>query len=155
MLDSSDSQPIGEIVSPPPSVQINAPQLTGSVQAPVMGQPIMQQNVVYIQMPKFKHPIRIWSYVLIGVGLLIYFVSTVLSLDNGSETMFELGYGTCCMFFNAAFVCEIVFYYNMMEHNQSYGQGTGWAITNIVLGAILTVIGLFFALGMFASAFSV
>lgn len=154
MLDSSDSQPIGEIVSPPPSVQINAPQLTGSVQAPVMGQPTMQQNVVYIQMPKFKHPIRIWSYVLIGVGLLIYFVSTVLSLDNGSETMFELGYGTCCMFFNAAFVCEIVFYYNMMQHNQSYGQGTGWAITNIVLGAILTVIGLFFALGMFASAFS-
>ena len=154
MLDSSDSQPIGEIVSPPPSVRINAPQLTGSVQAPVMGQPTMQQNVVYIQMPKFKHPIRIWSYVLIGVGLLIYFVSTVLSLDNGSETMFELGYGTCCMFFNAAFVCEIVFYYNMMQHNQSYGQGTGWAITNIVLGAILTVIGLFFALGMFASAFS-
>lgn len=154
MLDSSDSQPIGEIVSPPPSVQINAPQLTGSVQAPVMGQPTMQQNVVYIQMPKFKHPIRIWSYVLIGVGLLIYFVSIVLSLDNGSETMFELGYGTCCMFFNAAFVCEIVFYYNMMQHNQSYGQGTGWAITNIVLGAILTVIGLFFALGMFASAFS-
>ena len=105
-------------------------------------------------MPKFKHPIRIWSYVLIGVGLLIYFVSIVLTLDNGSETMFELGYGTCCMFFNAAFVCEIVFYYNMMEHNQSYGQGTGWAITNIVLGAILTVVGLFLALGMFASAFS-
>ena len=66
--------------------------------------------------------------------------------------MFHIG--TCCMFYNAAFVCEIVFYYNMMEHNQSYGQGTGWAITNIVLGAILTVIGLFFALGMFASAFS-
>ena len=109
---------------------------------------------MYIQMPKFKHPIRIWSYVLIGVGILIYFVSTVLSFDSGTETMFELGYGTCCMFFNAAFVCEIVFYYNMMEHNQSYGQGTGWAITNIVFAAILTIIGLFIALGMFASAFS-
>ena len=53
------------------------------------------------------------------------------------------------MFFNAAFVCEIVFYYNMMQHNQSYGQGTGWAVTNIVFAAILTVIGLFIALDMF------
>ena len=114
----------------------------------------MQQNIIYIQIPKFKHPIRIWSYVLIGVGTLIYIVSTLFAFDNGTETLFELGYGTCCMFYNAAFVCEIVFYYNMMEHNQSYGQGTGWAITNIVLGAILTVIGLFFAFGMFVSAFS-
>ena len=146
MQESSDSQPIGEIVSPPPSVQINAPQLTGSVQAPVMGQPTMQQNVVYIQMPKFKHPIRFLSYVLMIVGILIYFASFVL---GGFETMFTLGYGTCCMFFNAAFVCEIVFYYNMMQHNQSYGQGIGWAVTNIVFAVILTIIGLFIALGVF------
>ena len=153
MQGDQNNQIVGEIQTPQ-SVTINAGQQTVMPYGAQPIQPIMQQNIMYIQMPKFKHPIRIWSYVLIGVGLLIYFVSIVLSLDNGSETMFELGYGTCCMFFNAAFVCEIVFYYNMMEHNQSYGQGTGWAITNIVLGAILTVIGLFFAFGMFASAFS-
>ena len=149
MQDSSDSQPIGEIVSTPPSVQINSQQLTGAVQAPIMGQQVMQQNIMYIQMPKFKHPIRIWSYVLMIVGILIYFASFVI---GGFETMFELGYGTCCMFFNAAFVCEIVFYYNMMQHNQSYGQGIGWAVTNIVFAVILTIIGLFIALGMFLSA---
>ena len=153
MQGDQNNQIVGEIQTPQP-VAINAGQQTGMPYGPQPVQPIMQQNIVYIQMPKFKHPIRIWSYVLIGVGLLIYFVSIVLSLDNGSETMFELGYGTCCMFFNAAFVCEIVFYYNMMEHNQSYGQGTGWAITNIVFAAILTVIGLFLAAAIFGSAFN-
>jgi hypothetical protein len=150
MHDSSDSQPIGEIVSPPPSVQINAPQLTGSAQAPVMGQPTMQQNVVYIQMPKFKHPTRMYSYLLIVVGTLIFWLIGILS-SNSNE--FQLGCGICCMFYNAAFVCEILFYYNMMEHNQSYGKGTGWAVINIVLGAILTVIGLYIAFGIFTSSF--
>ena len=153
MQEDQNNQIIGEIQTPQ-SVTINAGQQAGMPYGTQPVQPIMQQNIMYIQMPKFKHPIRIWSYVLIAVGILIYFVATVLAFDNGTETVFELGYGTCCMFFNAAFVCEIVYYYNMMQHNQSYGQGTGWAITNIVLAAILIVIGLFFALGMFASAFS-
>lgn len=152
MQESSDSQPIGEIVSPPPSVQINAPQLTGSVQAPVMGQPTMQQNVVYIQMPKFKHPTRMYSYLLIGVGTLIYLLTMYLGSNSAA---YQLGCGTCCMFYNAAFVCEILFYYNMMEHNQSHGKGTGWAVINIVLAAILTVIGLYFAFGIFTSSFDI
>ena len=153
MQGDQNNQIVGEIQTPQ-SVTINAGQQAGMPFGAQPVQPMMQQNIVYIQMPKFKHPIRIWSYVLIGVGILIYFVSTVLAFDSGTETMFELGYGTCCMFFNAAFVCEIVFYYNMMEHNQSYGQGTGWAITNIVFAVILTIIGLFIALGIFSSAFS-
>ncbi|MGB1365834.1 MAG: hypothetical protein ACPH9F_04620 [Candidatus Poseidoniaceae archaeon] len=150
MQGSPDSEHIGEIQAPQP-VTINAGHQAAMAYGAQPVQPIMQQNVVYIQMPKFKHPVRIWSYVLIGVGLLIYLVSTVFALDNGTSALFELGYGTCCMFFNAAFVCEIVFYYNMMQHNQSYGQGTGWAVTNIVFAAILIVIGLFIALGMFLS----
>ena len=153
MQGDQNNQIVGEIQTPQ-SVTINTGQQAGIPYGAQPIQPMMQQNVVYIQMPKFKHPIRIWSYVLIGVGLLIYFVSTVLAFDSGTETMFELGYGTCCMFFNAAFICEIVFYYNMMQHNQSYGQGTGWAITNIVFAAILTVIGLFLAAAMFGSAFN-
>ncbi|MGA0380290.1 MAG: hypothetical protein ACO3NJ_05775 [Candidatus Poseidoniaceae archaeon] len=154
MQANPDSQPVGEIVSPPPSVQINSPQLSGTVQDPTMGQPAMQQNVVYIQIPKFKHPTRIYSSVMIGVGILVYILSTVFAIGNNYYPLFDIGYGTCCMLFNAAFVCEIVFYYNMMQHNQTYGQGTGWAVTNIVLAAILTVIGLFFALGILASGFN-
>ena len=47
MQGSSDSQHVGEIVSPPPSVQINSPQKTDSVQAPMMDQPPMQEDVIY------------------------------------------------------------------------------------------------------------
>ena len=150
MQGDQNNQIIGEIQTPQ-SVTINAGEQAGMPYGAQPVQPMMQQNIMYIQMPKFKHPIRIWSYVLIGVGLLIYFVSIVLAFDNGSETMFELGYGTCCMFFNAAFVCEIVFYYNMIQHNQSYGQGTGWAITNIVLAVFLIVVG---TLGMLSILFA-
>ena len=150
MQGDQNNQIVGEIQTPQ-SVTINAGQQTVMPYGAQPIQPIMQQNIMYIQMPKFKHPIRIWSYVLIGVGLLIYFVSIVLAFDNGGETMFELGYGTCCMFFNAAFVCEIVFYYNMIQHNQSYGQGTGWAITNIVLAVFLIVVG---TLGMLSVLFA-
>ena len=58
------------------------------------------------------------------------------------------------MFYNAAFVYEILFYYNMMEHNQSNGKGTGWAVINIILAAILTIIGLYFGFGILTSKFS-
>jgi len=151
MQGGSDSQPIGGIVSPPPSVQINSPQRTDSVQAPMIDQPPMQEDVLYIQMSKFKHPTRMYGYLLIGLGTLIY----LLTMYFGSNsTEYQLGCGTCCMFYNAAFVCEILFYYNMMEHNQSHGKGTGWPVINIVLAAILTVIGLYFAFGMFTSKFS-
>ncbi len=150
MQGDQNNQIVGEIQTPQ-SATINAGQQTVMPYGAQPIQPIMQQNIMYIQMPKFKHPIRIWSYVLIGVGLLIYFVSIILAFDNGGETMFELGYGTCCMFFNAAFVCEIVFYYNMIQHNQSYGQGTGWAITNIVLAVFLIVVG---TLGMLSILFA-
>ena len=151
MQGSSDSQHVGEIVSPPPSVQINSPQKTDSVQAPMMDQPPMQEDVIYIQMPKFKHPTRMYGYFLIAIGTLIWLLTANLGRNS---TEYQLGCGTCCMFYNAAFVCEILFYYNMMEHNQSHGKGTGWAVINIVLAAILTVIGLYFAFGMFTSKFS-
>ena len=114
-------------------------------------QPIMQQNIMYIQMPKFRHPTRIISSVLVLVGILVYILSIVFAIDSESETLFNIGYGTCCMFFNAAFVCEIIFYYNMIQHNQSYGQGTGWAITNIVLAVFLIVVG---TLGMLSILFA-
>ena len=114
-------------------------------------QPIMQQNIMYIQMPKFRHPTRIISSALVTIGILVYFISLIVAPDGNSDAWFNIGYGTCCMFFNAAFVCEIIFYYNMMQHNQSYGQGTGWAITNIVLAVVLIIVG---TLGMLSVLFA-
>lgn len=149
MQGDQNQQLVGEIQTPQ-SVPINTGQQASMAYGAQPVQPIMQQNVMYIQMPKFRHPTRIISTVLVVVGILMYFLSFVVGTGGDSEMWFNIGYGICCMFFNAAFVCEIVFYYNMMQHNQFYGQGTGWAITNIVLGVLLTVVGLFLALGALA-----
>ena len=142
MQDKHNSQIIGEIQAPQP-VTINAGQQATRAYGAQPVQPTMQQNVVYIQMPKFRHPTRTISSILIVVGILVYILSIVFAIDNDSETLFNIGYGTCCMFFNGAFVCEIVYYYNMIQHNQSYGKGIGWAITNIV-GAVFLILAVTF-----------
>lgn len=148
MQSDQNNQIVGEIQTPQP-VAINAGQQTGMPYGAQPVQPIMQQNIMYIQMPKFRHPTRIISSVLVIVGILVYILSIVFSIETESEALFNIGYGTCCMFFNAAFVCEIVFYYNMIQHNQSYGQGIGWAITNIILAVFLILAGTLGALSIF------
>ena len=150
MQGDQNNQIVGEIQTPQP-VTINAGQQAGMPYGAQPFQPIMQQNIIYIQMPKFRHPTRIISSALVTIGILVYFISLIVALDGNSDAWFNIGYGTCCMFFNAAFVCEIIFYYNMMQHNQSYGQGTGWAITNIVLAVFLIIVG---TLGMLSVLFA-
>ena len=148
MQRDQNNQIIGEIQTPQ-SVAINTVQQAGMPYGAQPIQPIMQQNIMYIQMPKFRHPTRIISSVLVFVGILVYILSIVFSIETESEALFNIGYGSCCMFFNAAFVCEIVFYYNMIQHNQSYGQGIGWAITNIILAVFLILAGTLGALSIF------
>ena len=150
MQGDQNNQIIGEIQTPQ-SVTITAGAQAGMPYGAQPIQPIMQQNIMYIQMPKFRHPTRIISSVLAFVGILVYILSIVFAIDSESDALFNIGYGTCCMFFNAAFVCEIIFYYNMIQHNQSYGQGTGWAITNIVLAVFLIIVG---TLGMLSVLFA-
>ena len=150
MQGDQNNQIVGEIQTPQP-VTINAGQQAGMPYGAQPFQPIMQQNIMYIQMPKFRHPTRIISSALVTIGILVYFISLIVAPDGNSDAWFNIGYGTCCMFFNAAFVCEIIFYYNMMQHNQSYGQGTGWAITNIVLAVVLIIVG---TLGMLSVLFA-
>lgn len=148
MQRDQNNQIIGEIQTPQ-SVAINTVQQAGMPYGAQPIQPIMQQNIMYIQMPKFRHPTRIISSVLVFVGILVYILSIVFSIETESEALFNIGYGSCCMFFNAAFVCEIIFYYNMIQHNQSYGQGIGWAITNIILAVFLILAGTLGALSIF------
>ena len=148
MQRDQNNQMIGEIQTPQ-SVAINAVQQAGMPYGAQPVQPIMQQNIMYIQMPKFRHPTRTISSVLASVGILVYVLSIVFVIDSESDTLFNIGYGTCCMFFNAAFVCEIVYYYNMIQHNQSYGQGIGWAITNIILAVFLILAGTLGVLSIF------
>lgn len=138
----------GDVGQQPPSMQMNQSPNPVLIQQGSMVQPTQQQGVVYIQVPKFKHQTRTASYVLIGSGLLVYFISFALGISRDSEFFLVLGGGTCCLAFNAAFVCEIIFYSKMLEHNKTYGESNGWAITNIVLGSILLLVGLIYILGI-------
>ena len=150
--DEKESQFWGQVDEQPPSMQINPSpnpvQIQQQVPPESMVQPIQQQGIVYIQVPKFKHQTRTVSYILIGSGLLTYFLSLGVGISTESELALALGGGTCCLAFNAAFVCEIIFYSKMLDHNKTHGQGNGWAITNIVLGSILLAVGLIYILGM-------
>ena len=148
-MQGDQNNQMNDEIQTPQSVAINAVQQAGMPYGAQPVQPIMQQNIMYIQMPKFRHPTRAISTVLALVGILVYILSIVFVIDSESEALFNIGYGTCCMFFNAAFVCEIVYYYNMIQHNQSYGQGIGWAITNIILAVFLILAGTLGVLSIF------
>ena len=149
--DEQDTLFVGEVSQKPPSVQINPS--TNSVLIQPQGvsivQPI-QENVVYIKAPKFKHQTRVASTVLSLIGLLLAFVTTTVGIVGDDATLFALlGEGVCCLSFNAAFICEIIFYSKMMEHNRTYNESQGSAIANIVLLSILTCVGFFLLIGIF------
>ena len=107
MQGDQNNQIVGEIQTPQP-VTINAGQQAGMPYGAQPFQPIMQQNIMYIQMPKFRHPTRIISSALVTIGILVYFISLIVALDGNSDAWFNIGYGTCCMFFNAAFVLSLI-----------------------------------------------
>ena len=151
--DEQDTLFLGEVSQKPPSVQINPSTNPVLIQPQTQGvsmvQPI-QENVVYIKAPKFKHQTRVASTLLSAIGLVLAFVTTSVGIfGDDSTTVALLGEGVCCLSFNAAFVCEIIFYSKMMEHNRTYNQSQGSAIANIVLASILTCVGFFLLIGIF------
>lgn len=151
--DEQDTLFVGEVSQKPPSVQINPSTNPVLIQPQTQGvsmvQPI-QENVVYIKAPKFKHQTRVASTVLSAIGLVLAFVTTSVGIfGDDSTTVALLGEGVCCLSFNAAFVCEIIFYSKMMEHNRTYNESQGSAIANIVLLSILTCVGFFLLIGIF------
>ena len=151
--DEQDTLFLGEVSQKPPSVQINPSTNPVLIQPQTQGvsmvQPI-QENVVYIKAPKFKHQTRVASTVLSAIGLVLAFVTTSVGIfGDDSTTVALLGEGVCCLSFNAAFVCEIIFYSKMMEHNRTYNESQGSAIANIVLLSILTCVGFFLLIGIF------
>ena len=151
--DEQDTLFLGEVSQKPPSVQINPSTNPVLIQPQTQGvsmvQPI-QENVVYIKAPKFKHQTRVASTVLSAIGLVLAFVTTTVGIAGDDSNLFALlGEGVCCLSFNAAFVCEIIFYSKMMEHNRTYNQSQGSAIANIVLASILTCVGFFLLIGIF------
>ena len=143
----------GQVDFQPPPVQINQSLNPARVQPQTQGismvQPI-QNNVIYIRAPKFKHQSRIASTVLSLIGLFLAIITTTVGIYGDDSTLIALlAEGVCCLSFNAAFVCEIIFYSKMVGHNRTYDESQGSAITNIVLSSILTLVGIVLFFGIF------
>ena len=145
MTGRPDSEAVDEIVSPPPSVHINSPQPASTVQAPMMDQQTMQQNVVYIQMPKFKHPTRTISSIITSLGIFILLISLFdfsSSTGYGAFIHLEFGFQSCCFLFNIAFILEIIYYSKLIEYNKTHGVDNTWPVLNQLLVLAFAGIGL-------------
>ena len=86
--DEQDTLFVGEVSQKPPSVQINPSTNPVLIQPQGVSivQPI-QENVVYIKAPKFKHQTRVASTVLSLIGLLLAFVTTTVGIVGDDATL--------------------------------------------------------------------
>jgi hypothetical protein len=132
-------------MQPDQQVQFEQPQAYSPDQVGVYPQNVTHPqivappgNVIYVQAPKYSNnAVRMWSYILAGLGMVIgvggFLGSTIES--------FAVGYVGCCGLLWASLIPEVIFYHGMVKHNNSTGQGTGWAITNLVFGYLILVGG--------------
>jgi hypothetical protein len=122
----------------PDQVGVYPQNVTHPQIAPVPG------NVIYVQAPKYSNnAVRMWTYIILGLGILIGIIGW------SSDSYLGIGLGTMgfCGMLWACLIPEVIFYHGMVNHNNSNGQGTGWAITNLVFGYLLLAggaISLFF-----------
>ena len=132
-------------MQPDHQVQYEQPQSYSHEQVGVypqnIGQPqnmAPQANVIFVQAPKYSNnAVRMWTYIILGLGILI----GIIGWSSGSYLGIGLGTMGFCGMLWACLIPEVIFYHGMLSHNNSNGQGTGWAITNLVFGYLLLAAG--------------
>ena len=138
MKDDSVSEP----EKPPSSVVISVPL----VQKDPEQRNIQQQpEVILIQAPKFNHPARTISSIVTFLAIFVFLISFFsFSSSTGYDgfSHLEFGFQSCCFLFNVAFILEIVYYGNLITHNNTYGEDNTWPTLNLFLALVLAGIGL-------------
>jgi len=138
MKDDSVSEP----EKPPSSVVISVPL----VQKDPEQRSIQQQpEVILIQAPKFNHPARTISSIVTFLAIFVFLISFFsFSSSTGYDgfSHLEFGFQSCCFLFNVAFILEIVYYGNLITHNNTYGEDNTWPTLNLFLALVLAGIGL-------------
>ena len=135
--DDSDSK----LEKPPSSVVISAPL----VQKDPDESSVQQPEIILIQAPKFNHPARTISSIVTCLAIftfLISFFSFSSSTGYDGFSHLEFGFQSCCFLFNVAFILEIVYYGNLITHNNTYGEDNTWPTLNLFLALVLAGIGL-------------
>tara|TARA_B100000003_G_scaffold142934_1_gene128406 strand:- start:48 stop:491 length:444 start_codon:yes stop_codon:yes gene_type:complete len=127
---------------PPSSVVISVPLVQKD---PEQSNVQQQPEVILIQAPKFNHPARTISSIITFLAIFIFLISFFsFSSSTGYDGFLhlEFGFQSCCFLFNIAFVLEIVYYGNLITHNNTYGGNNTWPTLNLLLALVLVGIGL-------------
>ena len=136
MSDDSVSEP----EKPPSSVVISVPLVQKDPEQTSIQQ---QPEVILIQAPKFNHPARTISSIVTCLAIFIFLISFFsFGSSSGGFSHLEFGFQSCCFLFNVAFILEIVYYGNLITHNNTYGEDNTWPTLNLFLALVLAGIGL-------------
>lgn len=133
--DDSDSK----LEKPPSSVVISAPL----VQKDPDESSVQQPEIILIQAPKFNHPARTISSIITTLAIFIFLISFFsFGSSSGGFSQLEFGFQSCCFLFNVAFILEIIYYGNLITHNNTYGGNNTWPTLNLFLAFVLAGVGL-------------
>ena len=138
----TNEDPVSEPEKPPSSVVISVPLVQKD---PEQNSVQQQPEVILIQAPKFNHPARTISSIITFLAIFIFLISFFsFSSSTGYDgfSHLEFGFQSCCFLFNVAFILEIVYYGNLITHNNTYGGNNTWPTLNLLLALILAGIGL-------------
>lgn len=138
----ANEDPVSEPEKPPSSVVISVPLVQKDPEQSSVQQ---QPEVILIQAPKFNHPARTISSIITFLAIFIFLISFFsFSSSTGYDGFLhlEFGFQSCCFLFNIAFVLEIVYYGNLITHNNTYGGNNTWPTLNLLLALVLAGIGL-------------
>ena len=138
MKDDSVSEP----EKPPSSVVISVPLVQKDPEQTSIQQ---QPEVILIQAPKFNHPARTISSIVTCLAIFVFLISFFsFSSSTGSDgfSHLEFGFQSCCFLFNVAFILEMVYYGNLITHNNTYGGNNTWPTLNLFLAFVLAGVGL-------------
>ena len=120
--------------------------VVGGTQPQVLaGQPINQQ-VIYVQAPAFKPSpnYRHISYVVLGIGIGIAVLMSVVSGIEGSDIAYRLANSVCCGAVGIACILDAI-YYNAKSNWQ---QQTGASTSGSTIGMIADILFGILAFGM-------
>ena len=140
----------GEIVqdesTPPQPVLINPPVEASSISRQDHTEET-EQSIVFIRVPKFKHPSRLVSSFAVTIALVTFLFFFASAFAKSDLFLLETAIKSCCVILNIAFVSEIVFYSHLFQHNKETKKSNFSTVFNIVLFVTLTIAGVALFIG--------
>lgn len=105
-----------------------------------------QQQIIYVELKyKPEQNYRRLSYVVIILGVMIYFVSIFAFSGSNSYGVFW-GSAACCLSFSAGLFLDAAFYKGKSDWQIATGQSNSGSKTGMVIDIILGIIALWIAI---------